>query len=129
MATNTRDRIGQVSTLQKNPRLNHPAVLIYDLISTWLDTLIAEGKLTENPDNRVTRWDIGQLNYLIDRAYKAANPTLEPGSTSSLDWLPELARERTQDPEQYLVNLARLIEREIQTNAQVRAAIKGMKEG
>lgn len=124
MATNTRDRIGQVSTLQKNPRLNHPAVLIYDLISTWLDTLIAEGKLTENPDNRVTRWDIGQLNYLIDRAYKAANPTLEPGSTSSLDWLPELARERTQDPEQHLANLVKLIEREIRANAQVRAAIR-----
>jgi len=79
--------------------------------------------------NRVTRWDVGQLNYLIGEAYEAANLALESGSTSSLDWLPELARERTQDPKQYLANLAKLIEREIQTNAQVRAAVKGMKEG
>jgi len=53
MATKTRDRIGQVSTLQeKNPRLNHPAVLVYDLISTWLDTLdvaVEYGKCKDCP--------------------------------------------------------------------------------
>ena len=98
-------------------KLNDPAICLYDLIATWLDSLIQEGKLSENSGNPVTRWDVGQLNILIGKAFEAANPHLEPDlHRGSLAYLSSTIQAK--DPQKRLEALNELLDKEIKINRQ-----------
>ena len=98
-------------------KLNYPAAFIYRLINAWLDSLIQEGKLSENPENPVTRWDVGQLNILIGKAFEAANPHLEPDLyRGSLAYLSSTIQAK--DPQKRLEALNELLDKEIKINRQ-----------